>query len=262
MLPDTNYAADAGRIAELQRDIRLGALSSRALVERCLARIEAINPVVQAWRHVAYDTARAEADLLDREAKAGRFRRSLHGIPVGIKDVIDVAGMTTLANSKSRLNSAPATADAEIVAVLRLAGAVILGKTHTTEFGFFDPSPARNPHNIAHTPGGSSSGSAAAVSAGAAPSRSGLKRSPRSTGRRRIAALRPLSQAPSQLVPTALRRSRRLLIRSAFSARRRGGALRGGRACLNSVVRSRERPALPYRPAGGPDARGLRRSDP
>jgi aspartyl-tRNA(Asn)/glutamyl-tRNA(Gln) amidotransferase subunit A len=164
-----NYPADPGRIAKLQRDIRSGALTSSALVERCLARIEATDPAVQAWRYVAHHNARAEADLLDREAKAGRFRGALHGIPVGIKDIIDVAGMTTLANSKSRANSAPATADAEIVAALRLAGAVILGKTHTTEFAFFDPSPARNPHNIAHTPGGSSSGSAAAVSAGAAP---------------------------------------------------------------------------------------------
>jgi Asp-tRNA(Asn)/Glu-tRNA(Gln) amidotransferase A subunit family amidase len=93
----------------------------------------------------------------------------LHGIPVGIKDIMDVAGITTLANSKVRANSTPATADAEIVAALRLAGAVILGKTHTTEFAYFDPSPARNPHNIAHTPGGSSSRSAAAVCAGAVP---------------------------------------------------------------------------------------------
>jgi aspartyl-tRNA(Asn)/glutamyl-tRNA(Gln) amidotransferase subunit A len=161
--------ADAGRIAELQRDIRSGTLSASALVERCLARIDATDPAVQAWRHVAYDSARAEADLLNREAKTGRFRGPLHGIPVGIKDIIDVLGMTTLANSKVRANSAPATADAEIVAALRLAGAVILGKTHTTEFAYFDPSPARNPHNIAHTPGGSSSGSAVAVGAGAVP---------------------------------------------------------------------------------------------
>jgi aspartyl-tRNA(Asn)/glutamyl-tRNA(Gln) amidotransferase subunit A len=169
MLHQPNYAADAGRIAELQRDIRSRALSSSALLERCLARIQATDPAVQAWRYVASESARAEADLLDREATAGRLRGPLHGIPVGIKDIIDVAGMRTLANSKSRLNSAPATADAEIIATLRLAGAVILGKTHTTEFAFFDPSPARNPHNIAHTPGGSSSGSAAAVSAGAVP---------------------------------------------------------------------------------------------
>jgi aspartyl-tRNA(Asn)/glutamyl-tRNA(Gln) amidotransferase subunit A len=169
MLQQTNYAADAGSVADLQSDIRSGALSASALVERCLARIDAVDPMVQAWRYVAHDSARAEADLLDREAKAGRFRGPLHGIPVGIKDIIDVAGMTTLANSKLRTNSAPATADAEIVAALRLAGAVILGKTHTTEFAYFDPSPARNPHNIAHTPGGSSSGSAAAVGAGCVP---------------------------------------------------------------------------------------------
>ncbi len=148
MLEQINYAADAGRIAKLQKDIRLGALSVSALVEHCLSRIDAIDPVVQAWRYVAHDSARAEADLLDREAKAGRFRGPLHGIPVGIKDIIDVAGVTTLANSKLRVDSAPATADAEIVAALRLAGAVIIGKTHTTEFAYFDPSPAaqHRPH--------------------------------------------------------------------------------------------------------------------
>jgi aspartyl-tRNA(Asn)/glutamyl-tRNA(Gln) amidotransferase subunit A len=169
MPQQTNYAADAGRITELQRDVRSGALGASALVERCLARIDAIDSTVHAWRYVARDSARAEANLLDCEAKAGRFRGPLHGIPVGIKDIIDVAGITTLANSKSRANNAPATADADIVAALRLAGAVILGKTHTTEFAYLDPSPACNPHNIAHTPGGSSSGSAAAVGAGAVP---------------------------------------------------------------------------------------------
>jgi aspartyl-tRNA(Asn)/glutamyl-tRNA(Gln) amidotransferase subunit A len=140
-----------------------GALSASALVERCLARIDAVDPKVQVWRCVARDSARAEGDLLDGEAKAGRFRDPLQGIPVGIKDIIDVAGMTTLANS------APASADAEILAELRLAGAVILGKTYTTEFAYFDPSHARNPYNIAHTPGGSSSGSPAAVSAAEVP---------------------------------------------------------------------------------------------
>src|SRR5215470_14652718 len=164
-----NYAADAGRIADMQRDIRSGALTAPALVQRCLTRIEDVDPMVQAWRHVARDSALREAGLLDRDAGEGRFRGPLHGIPVGIKDIIDVAGMTTLANSKTRVNSAPATADAEIVAALRVAGAVILGKTHTTEFAYLDPSPARNPHNVAHTPGGSSSGSAAAVAAGTVP---------------------------------------------------------------------------------------------
>jgi aspartyl-tRNA(Asn)/glutamyl-tRNA(Gln) amidotransferase subunit A len=169
MVQKTSYAADGGRIADLQRDIRSGALSASILVERCLARIDAIDSAVQAWRYVARDSARAEAGLLDREAKAGSYRGPLHGIPVGIKDNIDVAGITTLANSKLRADSMPVTADAEIVAALRLAGAIVLGKTHTTEFAYLDPSPARNPHNVAHTPGGSSSGSAAAVAAAAVP---------------------------------------------------------------------------------------------
>jgi aspartyl-tRNA(Asn)/glutamyl-tRNA(Gln) amidotransferase subunit A len=169
MTQATSYAADPGRIAELAQQIRAGALTARALVERCLARIDAVEPAVQAWRVVLADGARAEAAALDAEAKAGRFRGPLHGIPVGIKDIIDVAGVTTLANSRARDGIAPATADADIVAALRAAGAVILGKTHTTEFAFFDPSPARNPHNPGHTPGGSSSGSGAAVGAGTVP---------------------------------------------------------------------------------------------
>ena len=74
MLQQTNYVADAGRVADLQRHIRSGAMSASALVERCLARIDAIDPAVQAWRYVAHDSARAEADLLDREAKAWSFR--------------------------------------------------------------------------------------------------------------------------------------------------------------------------------------------
>ena len=165
----TNFSADAGRIADLRRGLRAGTLTARALVERCLARIDAVDPHVQAWRAVARDGARAAADALDRDAAAGRWRGPLHGIPVGIKDIIDVAGMTTLANSASRTGSPPAGADADIVARLRSAGAVILGKTHTTEFAYFDPSPARNPHHTGHTPGGSSSGSAAAVAAGTVP---------------------------------------------------------------------------------------------
>src|SRR5260221_5142229 len=152
---------DAGRIAALAAAIRSGALTATALLERYLARIDAVEPSLQAWRLVARDNARAEAASLDRDAAAGRFRGPLHGIPVGIKDIIDVAGLTTLANSRSRAAIAPASADAEIVAALRLAGAVILGKTHTTQFGFFDPSPARQPHYTDHTPRRSSSRSGA-----------------------------------------------------------------------------------------------------
>ena len=265
MLQQTNYATDAGRIAEMQRGIRSGALSASALVERCLARIDAIDPAVQAWRYVGRDSAREEAELLDREAKAGRFRGPLHGIPVGIKDVIDVAGMTTLANSKSRANGAPASANAEIVAALRLAGAVILGKTHTTEFAFFDPSPARNPHNIAHTPGGSSSGSAAAVGAGAVPLAIGTQTVAsvnRPAAYCGVAAFKPSTQSTCTHGITPLA--------PAFDTVGFFGATVADAVALYEAVappfttsfdRS-ERPALQCRPAGGPDAQELRRRDP
>ena len=107
---------------------------------------------------------RRAADALDREAAEGRWRGPLHGIPIGIKDIIDVAGLPTRAGSPLRAEHV-AAADAPLVARLRAAGAVILGKTVTVEFACFDPSPTRNPWNAAHTPGGSSSGSAAAVAA-------------------------------------------------------------------------------------------------
>jgi aspartyl-tRNA(Asn)/glutamyl-tRNA(Gln) amidotransferase subunit A len=164
-----NFAADPGSVADLSAQIRAGTLTPTALLERYLERIEAVDRHVQAWRDVAAESAQREAEQLTREAKSGAFRGALHGIPVGIKDIIDVAGMRTLANSRSRADAPIASADAEVVASLRLAGAVILGKTHTTEFAYFDPSPARNPHNVGHTPGGSSSGSGAAVAAGTVP---------------------------------------------------------------------------------------------
>ncbi|MDT3678885.1 MAG: amidase [Burkholderiaceae bacterium] len=93
----------------------------------------------------------------------------LAGLPIGVKDVIDVAGMPTRAGSRSRDQMAPAVCDAEVVARLRAMGAVICGKTATTEFAYLDPSAVTNPFNAAHTPGGSSSGSAAVVGAGVVP---------------------------------------------------------------------------------------------
>lgn len=160
---------DAGRLRLLSSDIATGALSPVTLMERCLERIAAINPHVQCWRAVDSERALKVAEERAAEARAGHVRGPLHGIPVAIKDIIDVAGMTTLANSKSREGCPVADADAEIVMALRCQGAIVVGKVHTTEYAFFDPSPDRNPHNLAHTPGGSSSGSAAAVAAGMVP---------------------------------------------------------------------------------------------
>ena len=93
----------------------------------------------------------------------------LAGVPVGIKDIVDVAGVPTRCGSRALVDAPPAEADAGIVRLLRAAGAVVVGKTVTTEFAYFDPGPTRNPHDPTRTPGGSSSGSAAAVAAGMVP---------------------------------------------------------------------------------------------
>ena len=164
-----SWAQSPGSVRALRADILKGRVSPVALVERYLKRIEAADGAVQAWRVV--DRERALAVARDREVEVRRekVRGPLHGIPVAIKDIIDVEGLPTRANCKARDAIPPATGDAEIVAALKAQGAIVLGKVHTTEFAFFDPSPARNPHNLAHTPGGSSSGSAAAVAAGMAP---------------------------------------------------------------------------------------------
>src|SRR5579872_5026359 len=136
-----------------------------SVVEDCLAQIEAWEPRVHAWVSVDRTGALARARELDRELEDGKCRGPLHGIPVGIKDLVDIAGWPTLAGT-SWLPNTPAASDAPIVARLRAAGAIILGKTVTTQFACFDPPPTRNPWNLDRTPGGSSSGSAAAVATG------------------------------------------------------------------------------------------------
>jgi len=148
--------------------IRTGALSPVALVEACLARIRALDPTLQAWIHVDEAGARAQGALREAEAKAGTLRGPLHGIPVGIKDIFDVAGMPTTAGAREWAHTRPVK-DATSVQLLRERGAIVLGKTHTTQFAFRDPAPTRNPWNVEHTPGGSSSGSAVAVAARMAP---------------------------------------------------------------------------------------------
>jgi aspartyl-tRNA(Asn)/glutamyl-tRNA(Gln) amidotransferase subunit A len=165
----TNYVQPPGSITDLASQIRTGDVSPEQLVERYLDRIAVSDAAVEAWLLVDDDGTMDAAKQLGEEARAGEFRGPLHGIPIGVKDVFDVAGWPTKCNSPTRQDALPATADAEIVAALRAAGAIILGKCHTTEFAFFHPSPARNPHNINHTPGGSSSGPAAAVASGTVP---------------------------------------------------------------------------------------------
>jgi aspartyl-tRNA(Asn)/glutamyl-tRNA(Gln) amidotransferase subunit A len=171
----TSYVADPGRVRELAAAIAGRTLSPVALARRYLDRIGEADPHVQCWREVDGERALAVAAEREAEAAQGRIRGALHGVPVAIKDIIDVEGLPTRANSRSRASAPPASNDAEIVLALKAQGAVILGKVHTTEFAYFDPSPARNPHNLAHTPGGSSSGSAAAVAAGMAPAAVGTQ---------------------------------------------------------------------------------------
>jgi Asp-tRNA(Asn)/Glu-tRNA(Gln) amidotransferase A subunit family amidase len=133
-------------------------ITAEALVRDCLARVDARESEVRAWQHLARDAALAHARALDR----GPVRGPLHGLPVGVKDVFDTHDMPTEYGSPIYAGHRPAS-DAAVVALTRREGGVVLGKTVTTEFATFHPGPTRNPHNPAHTPGGSSSGSAAAV---------------------------------------------------------------------------------------------------
>jgi Asp-tRNA(Asn)/Glu-tRNA(Gln) amidotransferase A subunit family amidase len=146
-------------------EIRQGRLSPVELLERCLRRIEELEPRVRAWVFVDHERARSEAEERTAELRQGRWRGPLHGIPVGIKDIIDVFDWPTACGSKLWEKSV-ARQDAVVVRRLREAGAVLVGKTVTTQYASFDPGPTRNPWLLDRTPGGSSSGSAAAVACG------------------------------------------------------------------------------------------------
>ena len=139
-------------------EIRAGRLTAEALVEACLERIAAREPEIQAWVHCDAEQALAQARALDRQPTRG----VLHGVPIGVKDIIDTFDMPTRHGSPIYRDNRP-DADAACVTLCRNAGMVILGKTVTTEFANRHPGPTVNPHDPAHTPGGSSSGSAAAV---------------------------------------------------------------------------------------------------
>lgn len=145
--------------------LRQGKVGCQDLVEKCLAQIEVWEPKVHAWVSVDREAARRLARHLDDEGRSGKWRGPLHGIPLGIKDIIDMAGLPTGAGSRQMAISAQSK-DATLVRKLREAGAILIGKTVTTQFACFDPPPTRNPWNLDHTPGGSSSGSAAAVATG------------------------------------------------------------------------------------------------
>jgi aspartyl-tRNA(Asn)/glutamyl-tRNA(Gln) amidotransferase subunit A len=201
--------ADPGAIEEIAAAVKGRKTDPVALVEASLRRIDAVEKEVQGWCLIDRERALADAQVLRQEAEAGRIRSPLHGMPVAIKDVLDVAGLPTRAGSKTRAQIAPSTIDAHVVTLLKTAGAVVLGKAHTTEFAYFDgPPPTRNPHNVAHTPGGSSAGPAAVVASGMVPLSLGTQTAgsvSRPAAYCGIAAFKPSSLAwsSSGLVPFA-----------------------------------------------------------
>ncbi len=143
-------------------------ITSTQLVEACLARVRETDAQVEAWAFLDPDYALAQARAADDLRLSGQPTGPLHGVPVGIKDIIDTADMPTENGSVLHAGRTPSR-DAVVITMLRAAGAVIMGKTVTTEFATRTPGKTRNPHHPGHTPGGSSSGSAAAVAAGMVP---------------------------------------------------------------------------------------------
>jgi Asp-tRNA(Asn)/Glu-tRNA(Gln) amidotransferase A subunit family amidase len=158
-------ALSATDAAEAIRERRL---TSEALVRACLDGIAEREPEVQAWAHLDPEYALAQAKARDAELQTGRGVGPLHGVPIGIKDIFDTSDFPTESGSPIFAGRRPAK-DAACIARLREAGAVMLGKTVTTELALLTPARTRNPHNNAHTPGGSSAGSAAAVASGMVP---------------------------------------------------------------------------------------------
>ena len=152
-------------IAGIGLAIREGRVSCEDVWERCLDQIDEWEPKVHAWVVLDREGALAQARAMDKELKAGNDRGPLHGIPIGIKDLFDVKGLPTACGAQRWVDRI-AEHDAEAVARLRSAGAVIMGKTVTTAYACLDPPVTRNPWNLDRTPGGSSSGSAAAVACG------------------------------------------------------------------------------------------------
>lgn len=174
-------SCDAGEImmhwmtaAEMSRGYAAGTLSPVTVIDTLLAHIDKYEPKYRAFIHLDRDAARLAAREAEREIRAGRILGPLHGVPVGIKDIIDMAGQRTSCHSKVMMNHV-AKEDASVIQALRATGAILLGKLALHEFAIGGPSfdlpfpPARNPWNVEHHPGGSSSGSGTALAAGFVP---------------------------------------------------------------------------------------------
>jgi aspartyl-tRNA(Asn)/glutamyl-tRNA(Gln) amidotransferase subunit A len=166
-------APDSLTVESFGRKLRAGEVTAQAITDQCLDRIDADNSRLNAFIRVMADDARAQAAAADRELAAGIDRGPLHGVPISIKDLIDIRGVPTTAASRVR-DGHIAERDAPAIAYLRQAGAVLIGKTNLHEFAFGTTNedsafgPARNPHDLSRSPGGSSGGSAVSVASGMA----------------------------------------------------------------------------------------------
>lgn len=155
-------------VVELSHLIHSQELSPLTLVNSLLQQIDHYDSTIKAWVSIDHDAVCQHATTLTAEAAKGTFHGVLHGIPIGVKDIYYTKDIVTSAGSQILTGFRPQY-DATSVQRLKTSGAIILGKTETTEFATFDPAPTRNPWNLDHTPGGSSSGSAAAVAIGMCP---------------------------------------------------------------------------------------------
>jgi aspartyl-tRNA(Asn)/glutamyl-tRNA(Gln) amidotransferase subunit A len=151
-------------ITEAVGRIRTLELSPLELLQSCLKQIDRLEPSIKAWVTIDREGALRQAKSLEQDACSGTFRGPLHGIPVGIKDIFYTAGTRTTAGHSAMAEFVPPH-DSAVVERLKHAGVIVLGKTMTTEFALMAPTPTHNPWNLVHTPGGSSSGSGAAVAA-------------------------------------------------------------------------------------------------
>ncbi|MFT6437732.1 MAG: Asp-tRNA(Asn)/Glu-tRNA(Gln) amidotransferase A subunit family amidase [Candidatus Azotimanducaceae bacterium] len=155
-------------VRECVQYIKEGSLTCESLVQQCLDNIDSTEPQIKAWAYLDAESALERARFLDQRRQHGFPIGPLHGIPIGIKDIVDTATMPTERGTSIYRGRQP-DADAAVIEKLHEAGAIILGKTVSCEMAWMNESPTRNPHNLDRTPGGSSSGSAAAVAAGHVP---------------------------------------------------------------------------------------------
>ena len=165
---DHSIAETTCSVREQVQLVKEGGLTSEKIVNQCLSVIDTNEAAIGAWQNLDHDYALSQAKTLDEIRRAGKPVGDLHGIPVGIKDIFDTADLPTERGSSIYSGRKPPQ-DSAVVEKLKEAGAIILGKTVTTELAHMHPADTRNPHNPDHSPGGSSSGSAAAVAAGQVP---------------------------------------------------------------------------------------------